>query len=253
MRRLWWRRAAVRRDPWVRRWRTIGICVAPLAECELAAWAVAAHGLLSVRVQHLQVHVRADVPQVLRSGALVEGELGAVDRVRSDGLISEAGRAVALHLELERQGEAIDQADVDPVLVRAERGLKLGVHRGSATGSLVAHLLRPATLADLASVALLVAPQLGPVPRASEPVKCDEIVGLQWLQPHVLRVGTHARGRHVGDPERLIPAAVGDAEPRRWLTSSWWCSCGWLWGCTCRWRADRRRCSRRCWYRSRHC
>mmetsp|Transcript_82980 Transcript_82980/g.213816 ORF Transcript_82980/g.213816 Transcript_82980/m.213816 type:complete len:304 (+) Transcript_82980:1087-1998(+) len=197
------------------------LMVRPLLQRELAAGAVAADRFAGRGVHDPEVHIAAGLAQVFGSGAGVEGERGAVHNVRDVAVAIARGALLAGlrgHLELERQRETIDKADVHPVhAVLPEARLELGVHRRGAAGGGVAVLAWASALADAAPVAVLVAPHLGPVARAREVLVHRHVVGCSRCDPDVLRVGADAGRSLMRNPDRLATAAVCDPKPRRLL------------------------------------
>merc|ERR1740129_2573288 len=87
--------------------------VVPVAECQLAAGAVATHSLAIPGVLHLQTDVSA--AHGLRRRALVEGESPAVDILLERALALTRVAVRRRPLEEEGHGPAVDEADIDPV------------------------------------------------------------------------------------------------------------------------------------------
>mmetsp|Transcript_97182 Transcript_97182/g.256563 ORF Transcript_97182/g.256563 Transcript_97182/m.256563 type:complete len:328 (-) Transcript_97182:39-1022(-) len=209
------RGAAVLHRLVVRRGDAVRERVAPIVGGQLRTGTVATHNLALVRVNHLQVRLLR--VEELARGALVQRQGRAVyTGHHAPVAVSCVALPAALqgHLELERQGPPVDQADVDPVdaLVSPECALKLGVDR---RGAVRAILPRAPALADEATVALIVAPHLGPVAGGGKPVVGVEVAVLPGPQLRILWVGAVLCSRHVGHPQRFLAASICDAQPLR--------------------------------------
>mmetsp|Transcript_41350 Transcript_41350/g.123583 ORF Transcript_41350/g.123583 Transcript_41350/m.123583 type:complete len:394 (+) Transcript_41350:657-1838(+) len=212
--RFWRRWTAVVLDLGVGR-RVAGRRVAPVAEGELGAGAVAAHHAAARRVLDLQAQRGcAGIADALAARAGGEREPRAVHHGAHTAAALSRGTPLG-HLELEGQSPAINQADVHPVrgAVRAEARLELRVDGRRAADLEVAGLARASALAQQAAVALAAAAHLGPVAGAREARGRLEGEGLTRRQAHILTVGPYATGGHVRDPDRLCATSVRHPQP----------------------------------------
>mmetsp|Transcript_20669 Transcript_20669/g.30799 ORF Transcript_20669/g.30799 Transcript_20669/m.30799 type:complete len:225 (+) Transcript_20669:626-1300(+) len=194
--------------------------VVPIAESQLSARAVASGDLTRCRVLHPQVHTGTSLSQVFSGRALIVVQMGAIDHLARLGSSS----AITLQLQLERQGEAIHQAHIQPIAAcgLATAGVAWEAHlsessfefsinwRGTALST--AYLAGSTAATNRALVPLAIAAHFGPVSSGLQVVGHSEVMGCIWRQLDVLRVGAHARSSLMSDPNRSRATTVDDAQ-----------------------------------------
>mmetsp|Transcript_15964 Transcript_15964/g.37800 ORF Transcript_15964/g.37800 Transcript_15964/m.37800 type:complete len:211 (-) Transcript_15964:26-658(-) len=160
----------------------------------------------------------------LRGRTLINGKLRTVDDLLGPACLpASRAQAASVRLELEGHGPAVNHADVNPITARGrllarstgqpllpEGRFELRVHRRGATQLRVTDFTRTSTAAQLAFVALAVAPQLGPISGGLEVVRRAEGKRLASANLDVLHVRARAACGHVRNPNWLLVARIPD-------------------------------------------